>query len=319
MRPAALSFLLLSSALGVARSAAAECSTAAPCVHAEPLWLAPATRDLRFVSDAAVPAAASISASATLGFRLKPAVVTVPAPSRDGRDVNALRHATDVTLGARLGIGNRLELTLVMPAGLYQRGAGIKGVTHQTAPAVAEQSLHDPRVGFGTALPTRSRVLNAKLRFELGLPLGNEDALASEGAVVASPSLALWARKTNAFAGVELGVRLRRPSELFGSRVGSQAVIALGCGYAIWHRQLAFAVEAYALPSLVRESSTSYVAAEWLASARLQPRALSALSFGLGAGSGLPLSRDDSGWFLGFGVPSFRGLVFATFAAAEGR
>jgi hypothetical protein len=211
-------------------------------------------------------------------------------------------------------MGRGLELTLVLPAGLYQRGAGIKGVTHQSAPAIAQQSLRDPRIGFGFALPTLARRLASKLRFELKLPLGNSDALSGEAGAVASPSLALSARTHGFVVGAELGARLRRPALLYGSRIGSQALLALGLGYELHGPPLTFAVEAYALPSLIRPSTTRYLPAEWLASVSLRPRPWPRWAFGLGGGSGLALSSNTGSPAFGFGVPAFRGLLFARFA-----
>ncbi len=280
------------------------------------MWLTPASSRFALVSDTRAPAFGRVAGAVHFGFRLRPAVISVPSPNRAGRDVNALSQATDMTLGLRAGVGRELEVTLVLPAGLYQRGAGIKGVTHQSAPAVAEQSLHDPRLGFGLALPVASPVLSAKLRLELKLPLGNVDALAGEQSVVTSPSFALAARSGGWFAGLELGARLRRPTELLGSRVGSQALIALGTGYELPRPSLTFAAEAYALPSLVRSASANYVPAEWLASARFAPQAAPELSFGVGGGSGLPFSSHGAGSFFGFGVPLFRGLAFVRYTPA---
>jgi hypothetical protein len=310
--------MIVGSALALTRPARADCADA-PCVHAEPMWVTPAARRFALISDTQAPPLAKVGGTVQFGFRFRPAVISAPAPNRAGRDVNALRHATDVTLGLRAGIGSKLEVTLVLPAGLYQRGAGIKGITHQAAPPVAEQSLHDPRLGFGCALPVDSRVLSAKLRLELKLPLGNASELAGERSAVTSPSLALGARSGGWFAGLELGARLRRPTELLGSRVGSQALLALGTGYELSKPSLTFAVEAYALPSLVRSSSTSYVPAEWVASARFAPRATPQFSFGVGGGTGLPFSSDGAGSFFGFGVPLFRALVFARWAPPNTR
>jgi hypothetical protein len=316
VRRAALKLTILASALTATGLARADCD-AAPCIDAEPMWLTPAARSFGFISDTAAAPLGTVGGALTFGLRWRPAVVWVPSPNQDGREVNALRHATDATLGLRAGIGRRMELTLVVPAGLYQRGAGIKGVTHQSAPAIAEQSLHDPRIGFGFALPVAARAISAKLRLELKLPLGNVDALAGESGPVASPSLALAAQRGGWFAGLELGARLRQPTELFGTRVGSQALVAVGAGYELSKPRLSFAAEAYALPSLVRASTSSYVPAEWLASARFAPQAAPPLSFGLGGGTGLPFSSDSAGSFFGFGVPLFRALAFVRWTPAD--
>lgn len=309
MRAALLVVFLFSSAL--ARPAAASCAALA-CVDAEPFWLSPAATRFAAVSDVTVPGRAKLGLSLTGDFRLRPAVVTVPAPNRDGRDVNLLRHASDATFGARLGLGNRLELTLLLPAGLYQRGAGIKGVTDQSAPAIATTTLHDPRLGFGFAI-FGAETLGAKLRFETKLPLGNAETLSGEQSVVASPSLSLAASWGGFFVGAELGARLRRPVELFGVRVGSQALLAGGLGYELRGPRLSLALEAYLLPSLVASGQPPQLPAEWLGTLRFAPRGLPRLAFGLGAGTGVPLSSEGSS---AVGVPAFRGLAFARLSGA---
>jgi hypothetical protein len=169
---------------------------------------------------------------------------------------------------------------------------------------------------MGFALPTLAAALASKLRFELKLPLGNSDALSGEAGVVASPSLALSAGAHGLFMGAELGARFRKPALLFGSRIGSQAVLALGLGYELGSPKLSFTVEAYALPSLIRASTTRYLPAEWLASASFSPRAWPRLAFGIGGGTGLALSSDRNGSFFGFGVPAFRGLGFVRLTPA---
>jgi len=247
-RAALLSFWAagaLTAGLLATRSAHAACDTpSGPCAGAEPLWITPAGQRFVMLSDAAATPELRLAASASFGFRWRPAVLNVPGPSSQGRDVNLIAHATDVSLGFRFGIGRRMELTLVLPAGLYQRGAGIKGVTYQSAPPIAAQSLHDPRLGFGHVLPTLLPWLSSRLRFELELPLGSEAALTGEHSFVSSPSLALVARTGGLFAGAELGARLRQASDFYGSRVGSQALVALGIGYELARPRLALTVEA---------------------------------------------------------------------------
>jgi hypothetical protein len=284
-------------------------------VDAEPLWLSPSASRFATISDATVPARGELAGAATLGFRYRPAVLNVPAPSRGGRDVNLLRHGTDLSIAARWGLGNGLELTLLLPAGLYQRGAGIKGVTDQSAPAIPLASLHDPRVGFGFSL-LRSAAWGAKLRFEAKLPLGSETTLSSEQSAVASPSLAVSGRRGGFFGGAEVGVRMRRPAELFGTRIGSQASVSLGVGYELRGPRLALTVEAYLLPSLVDAGPRRYLPAEWLAALRWAPRAVP-WSFGVGGGSALPVSGEGASSNVAFGVPAFRALLLASVSTPE--
>jgi len=278
------------------------------------LWLSPSAGRFSAVSDTSATPAGAAGLAFSAMFRLRPAVLTVPAPSQFGRDVNVLRYANDAALGGRLGIGNRLELTLLLNAGLYQRGAGIKGVTDQSASGVTTTTRHDPRLGFGYALGSRTPRWGAKLRFEAKLPLGDAEALSGEPSFVASPSLALSSELGGFFAGAELGARLRRPTSVFGVRIGSQASIAVGAGYQLRRAGIALAAELYALPSLIDSGSARYLPSEWLATLSFAPRSLERVAFGLGGGGGLPLSSEKGGSSLAFGVPSFRGLAFVRLA-----
>ena len=312
MRRAALLSVIASSAVSLAasRPALAECGTpASPCVDAEPLWQSSAAVRLTTVSDTAAPRFGKLALGSSLTFRRSPALLHVPAPNEDGRDVNLIKAALGLTLAARVGIGSRLEFT-ALAAGLSQRGAGIKGVTNQSAPEIASPSVQDPRIGFGYSLPTPTPGFGAKVRFEAKLPLGNADAFAGERSFVASPSLALSTKLGGMFGGLELGARLRRPSDFFGLRVGSQALIAAGGGYELAGPRLSFALELYLLPSLIDSGSYGYLPGEWLCSTRFAPRSFGNLSLGLAGGGGLPLSAGVGGAHLGFGLPSFRGLLF---------
>lgn len=296
-----------------ARTAGA-CTDAAPCVDAEPLWHSPSAGAFVLVSDPTSPRWGQLGASATLGFRLKPAVLIAPAPNAAGREINLISHATDLSLGARLGIGRGMEVTLALPAGLYQRGAGIKGVTHQSAPESPPQTLHDPRIGFGfELLRSRSTGLGAKLRYELKLPLGDEMALSGEQSLVSSPALIGYGRVGRLFAGLELAARLRPAVSFFGSRIGSQALLAVGVGYELPNPQLAMTLEAYALPSLIGGGSTRHLPAEWHMTARYTPARAGRFSFGFGAGTALPSSHDARA-YTSLGAPLFRAVAFARFA-----
>lgn len=317
MRTPPLLVLGLAAALFEPRIASAtECSSVAvPCVDAEPLWLPPGADSFTLLPSTDVAPPWQLGFDLAFLLRLRPAVLLAPAPSRDPREIDALGLAADGVMGWTFGLNYGLELSWVTPLGLYQSGAGIKGVTHQTAPPISQTAVHDPRLGLGYAFGKPGARLGAKARIELKLPLGDADALASEPSAVASPSFALSWGRTGWLMAAEVGARLRRPSQLFGSRIGSQAWLALGVGYAFSRPRLSFSVEGYALPSLVAGGDTPHLPSEWLATAVFSPAALASFSFGLGGGTGLPLSSNGAGKsFAAFGVPALRLLAFARFA-----
>lgn len=297
--------------LAAPRAARACAPESAPCIDAEALWLSSSPGRFSLVSNTTAPPALAFAASATLGGRYRPGVLNVPAPNAAGRDVNVLRFALDLTLTGRLGLGRGLELTLLTPAGLDQRGSGIKGVTSQTAEPISSLVLRDPRLGFGYAVPLGWKHVGLKLRFEAKLPLGDQAALAGEMGPVASPSVALSWASGGAFLGAELGARLRKPTGFFGSRIGSQAAFGLGAGYELDRPRLAFTLEAYVNPNLIRSPSASYVPAEWFGAVGYSPNAVRSLYFGLGGGTGLPLANVNGDSAFAFGVPMFRANLFA--------
>jgi hypothetical protein len=273
------------------------------------MWQTPSAVRFTLVSDTGALSSGKLALGTSLTFRLRPAVLTVPAPNEAGRDVNLVSHALTWSLSARWGIGNRLELT-ALAAGLSQQGAGIKGVTSQSAPSIASPVLQDPRIGFGYSIPPPLPQLGLKVRFEAQLPLGNSAALAGESSAVASPSLAASTRAGAAFAGLELGARLRRPSEFFGLRIGSQALVAAGAGYELTGPRLAFTLEGYLLPSLVDSGRFRHLPAEWLLSTLWAPHFADPLVFGVGGGGALALSGAGEGAQSAFGTPRFRALVY---------
>lgn len=318
MRRAALFWMIAGSALGLVRPARAECSAAwSKCVDAEPMWQSPAAVRLTTVSDTNAPAFGRLALGASFTLRSKPAVLNVPAPNQTGRDVNLISRAIGWSLAGRIGIGNRLELT-ALAAGVSQRGAGNKGVTSQSAPSIDSPALQDPRIGFGYSLPSSCLCLGAKIRFEAKLPLGNAEALAGDRSFVASPSVALSSQRGGFFGGLELGARLRRPSDFFGLRVGSQALIAAGAGYELAGPRLSFMIELYLLPSLIDSGGFSYLPAEWLYTTRFAPRLFGNFSIGAGIGTGLPLTARLGGANLGFGVPGYRALAYVRLTPPSG-
>ena len=136
------------------------------------------------------------------------------------------------------------------------------------------------------------------------------EAFAGDSSFVASPSLALSAQHGGLFAGLELGARLRRPTNFFGLRVGSQALFALGAGYELGGPRLSFALEGYALPSLIDSGSHGHLPAEWLLSARWAPRFFGNFSVGVGGGGALPLPSGVDDGHVAFGLPSLRALAY---------
>jgi hypothetical protein len=148
--------------------------------------------------------------------------------------------------------------------------------------------------------PARVRAPGLAARLEVSPPSGDRSQFAGERSGVWIPSISADYRIGRAFAGAELGMRIRPVTELLGARIGTQLVAALGLGYDIFPaNRLAVLLEAWALPSWVDQfdpqgARTGGVTtpAEWQLSLRAAPFGLRDLSMQAGGGGTLPLSSD---------------------------
>jgi hypothetical protein len=210
----------------------------------------------------------------------------------------------NATVVAALGLPHRLEINLAVPVTLRQTGAGVEGVTSQQGSPVTRTVLRDPRIGAGFELVEPQPIAHfaMKLRLTLSLPLGDERALAGERFFVVSPGAAFSVEHGPMFASSELALRLRRSASLGGTRVGSQALAALGAGFSLLGDELlAVCAETWLLPTLSSQehalpdgarASGVLAPAEWLLSVRSRPFREHPLSVQLGGGTGLPLSTE---------------------------
>jgi hypothetical protein len=303
------------------------------CIDANALWMAP--EGGRFV---AIPAARTLPAGRfTFGvgasYLSHPIVLDAPSPDPDGREIRVVDDAVDATLLWAYGATHRLELGAALPMVLYQTGAGIAGLTSQSAPPIARSAARDPRIDAAYALIDRkldatSRVA-AKARLALGLPFGDQQSFAGDRSFVLAPSLVSSIALGRFYASGSVGLRLRQTAELAGARLGSELWSALGAGVEILPRRLlSFSAEAWALPTLASQDHTLpdrthirngvLAPAEWLASFGSSPLSSGELTFQAGGGMAIPLSGDQrvapggttsTEHFAGITTPRFR-VVF---------
>lgn len=307
------SLLLAAAGVGVLLAArpcsATDCapsSGVSPCVDSDPLW--PAAGRARFVATAPAQSlgAGNFSYGVAASYADDPVVLVAPSPDPDGRDVAAIDHELTATQLFAIGATRTLDVSLALPYTLSRSGTGVQGVTSQDAPPLRRAAARDPRLGasWSPGGSTESPLALA-LRLEVSLPLGDEDELAGSAGPTLAPSATVSARTGPLFAGGELGVRLRRASELAGVRVGSQLRASLGVGVDIFDDELlSLLAEIWALPSLVAQpapadsaSRATFIPSEWLLSVRNMPQRDVALQ--VGVGTALPVSSrsstDDSG------------------------
>jgi hypothetical protein len=322
--------------LSTARAQAAECASPAglsPCFDANALWL-PAGSTKFMV----LPGTRSTALKQpTWGFASellhRPVLLHTASPDPDGRDLHIVDFAVDSSLFGALGLVQDLELSLVAPLRVYQRGAGAGGIASQSAPEIAHTTLRDPRIGLAYARDDTllARGLGLRVGLDASLPLGNEQAFSGERSFVLAPSATVGFQRWRLRTSASLGLRLRRAVDFGGVRLGNQAFLALGVGVEVLAPGiLFFAVEAFGSAPLKDSraatagplvTEVNLFPAEWLGSVH-SSLGTAHWALGLGAGTGIPLSSETRATsngpstqrFLGVGSPDFRSLIVVRYS-----
>ncbi|HLK38478.1 MAG TPA: hypothetical protein VKU41_17065 [Polyangiaceae bacterium] len=311
-----------------ARSASAtDCSgILSPCINDDTLWPHPGPATFEFVGSTDTVAARQLGFGLVSTYLFRPVTLHLPSPGGAGSDQYAISDQADGTFLWAYGVTDRLELDLALPVTFGQGGTGLTPLTG--GPGLKDTAVRDFRYGFAfrwLGVPGHDGWAGVA-RFEVSAPSGDRSQFAGESAAVLVPSLAIDGRAGRWFAGAEVGVRARPPTQLLQARVGSQLSASLGVGYRILPQdRLSIEAEAWALPSLVAQATLaadspyasqagggSLVPAEWQVSARTAPIGAGDVSFQLGGGGRIPLG--DSG----LTSPGFR-LVLAIRWAPLGR
>jgi hypothetical protein len=323
----------LGAVLTFALDARADCirqSHLSTCIDADTLWPHPGPAYFGFVGGTDTTAAGQAGFGVVTSYAARPLVLMVPSTEPNGTEIPAVDDLWDMSFLLSFGLTDRLELGAALPVTLGRSGTGVSALTSQTPSAIARTTMRDIRVGATFGLTPRAtdypgNTFAVVSRFELSLPTGDETSFAGDRSLVGVPSFAADFRSGPFMAAGELGARLRQTSDLVGSRVGSQIVIALGVGAQLRESdKLSVHLEAMMLPTLVgqnelgldvgtgRRVATSarppLVPAEWQASVRYAELLNGDLSAGLGFGSSL-----------GFGdspitMPSVRGIFSIRYA-----
>jgi hypothetical protein len=287
------------------RAAAQNCTdnTLSTCVDTNPVWLPAGDSNFASVDSTAAQKPGAVTVALSTQYAHRPVVLTAPGPDPYGTEIEAIGHVLDLTLASAMGVLPHLEVGVAVPLVLSQSGTGVSSATSTQSEEITSFALRDPRVGIGFDLFDAGTDLRlaGKASYTLSIPLGDETAFAGERGVVNAPQVGIVARWQSFTFGTALGLRLRAPVQLGDARVGSQLTTALGLAFdALERRRLTFALEAWALPSLVSQRyvtpggtqvDSNQLPAEWLVSAR--STVFEELTAQLGFGTALPLSSSS--------------------------
>jgi len=339
MRRLLPALLLGVSALWPSLSQASECAGAppfSPCFDANSLWLPAGRAAFLSMPDTQVIRPGQVGFGFASELLHQPVLVRAASPDRDGRDVQVLDYALDVSYFLSFGLLPNLETSVLASMRAYQSGAGAGGIDSQSAPPLAHNAVRDPRVGVAYSLDEALAVpgLGLRLAVDATLPLGDRNAFANERSFVVMPNATFGFQHRALRLSAELGARLRKEVDFAGVTLGNQAFVAIGvAGELLQHGWLTLSAEAFALPPLSsnRGSAASPLVsevrlfpAEWLLGAHSSFGSAGPWRLSLAAGSGIPLSsetRDSSSgpqttYFLGMTTPDFRSLLVLRFAPA---
>ncbi|HEY3256755.1 MAG TPA: hypothetical protein VGJ91_22520, partial [Polyangiaceae bacterium] len=267
----------------------------------------------------------------------QPLVLHAASPDPEGREIQVLESALDVSYFLALGLPRNFEASLLASMRVHQSGAGVGGIESQSAPPLTRNAVRDPRVGVAYSLDRALAVRGFGLRLALdaSLPLGDRAAFANERSFVVMPNATFGFRHEALELRAELGARLRQAVDFGGVTLGNQGFLALGVAVELLHSDwLSLSAEAFGLPALSdsRGSAASPLVsavrlfpAEWLAGVHSSLGSGGTWRVSLAAGSGIPLSSETrtssdgphTSYFLGMTTPDFRSLLVVRFAPAD--
>ncbi len=304
------------------------------CFDADNLWPHAGAGRLQSVGATETTAPKQVSFGLVTTYLRKPVVLRASSTNPSGTDIPAVDHAIDANFLWAYGITSNLEASAVLPVALYRTGSGVSSFASSTARELPKTSVRDLRLGLAYAIVPRDRAFPGShyaltARFEASIPTGDQEWFAGAQTPVWVPTIVGDYRRGGWFAGLELGARLRKTTDLAGARVGSQGFAALGLGRDILPQEkLSAMVEAFALPvftsqtTLHRDAATQDVAAlssssklipaEWMATVRTAPTQDGDVSFSLSAGTAMPVTANSS-----VTAPAWRMVLGARYAPLE--
>ncbi|MDC0712779.1 OmpA family protein [Stigmatella sp. ncwal1] len=183
-----------------------------------------APQDIVAVSQSRPLSNLSASGGLYFSFSINPLVLVTRNGDSSKKALSLVGNRLQLDAMANVGLFDWVELGVDMPLILFQGGDNLEAIG--TEGLVEGYVLGDLRLTSKVALPGFRRRAEdsgwgAALTFNLGLPTGNQDAFASDGAVTYTPGLivdyrfgmgllvaanaGLWARPDRVFNGVKIG------------------------------------------------------------------------------------------------------------------
>lgn len=217
-----------------------------------------------------------------------------------GKELNVLRNQLAFDLGGAIGLWNRFEVSVVLPAVAYQTG--------EPAPFTSSKLANGPpRSGFADMRITPRLHVMSYGEYDLGLivpvtlPTGRSDAYMSYRAVTALPQLASeYTTPIGLRFLANIGFALRPERLYMQAKIGNAALFGFGADWLFTWKDQAFRLESSVQGEWVLGNTTSVglpigflVGAAW----QIHPTIAWTLGVGKGLtnGYGEPLARAVAG------------------------
>ncbi len=272
LRPLLLAAVATTTLALSADAGAVECGqNPSTCIDSDALWFTPGATTFFSV------ASGQTLGARRFGFGLANSLQDKPIVLRRGAGGPAGEVATPA-VGTQLNTSflfsyaftNKLQADIAAPVTFYQTGTGLSTVSGAGTDSPSN-AVRDMRIGAAYALaslPRAGKVRGVGLvaRFDLSIPTGERESFGGDRGVVGMPGLAIEDRIGPIIFGAHVGARLRKTTNFFDKKVGSQAYMAFGvAGHLDKKETLSLTGELFALPSLVADGTSPM---QWLGGLR---------------------------------------------------
>jgi hypothetical protein len=220
----------------------------------------------------------------------RPLSIRYPTPAPEGATASVVSGVVLSEFTTILGLGDGFDAALGFGAHLHQSGPSSTPAENGTATSFAAR---DPRIGLGYA--GRLGHLRVRPFAQVYLPVGDDDAFAGEKSARGKFGTALGLTHSRFSVYSEISFIARRKLQISAATWGPQLILGTGASVRVY-RTFSAQAEIVLLPVLLRQTTLTGEAGGYLLPAEVLPSlsyTWGRFSWGLGAGSGLPITRSS--------------------------
>ncbi|NLN62449.1 MAG: hypothetical protein GX146_06175 [Myxococcales bacterium] len=281
-------------------------------VNSQTFWIAPDSGQHLGVQSANVLGHKGLSFGALLQYYRRPLGLSV-----DGHTSWVVKRVTTVDFSWALGLGERVQVGLVLPVALEQYGKGAAALfpnedpdNHLLAPAtVGDLRLHGKLRFFGGAVRSDEHSgFGLAADIALSAPSGDEENFFGENSTVFAPTAIVDFQHPFVAVALNVGTRMRAKPlpQLAHITTGNQFVSGMGFTASLLSRRLHLAIEANLLAEI---ADFSHWGIEYRGAVGVSPGAEKSVTLWLSGGAGATPDATPV-----MGIPQMRFMLGLTYA-----